>query len=139
MRSWSILRPLYALQRRLGLYARPYYVVLERRGVKNLPIVRPELESFEMRPLNERDMHLMAAIPDRRFPEEALLKRLKEGKRCFGIKCKGQIAAFTWVDFRECGVSATRYPLNENEAYLFDAYTLPSFRGKGLAPLNNQM
>ena len=135
MRSRPILQPLYALQRRLGLYARPYYVVLEGRGARNLPQVGAEFESFEIRPFNEQDMHLMAAIPDRRIPEEALLKRLKEGKRCFGIKCNGQIAAFTWVDLKECGVSATRYPLNENEAYLFDAYTLPSFRGKGFAPL----
>lgn len=134
MRSWPILQPLYALQRQLGLYVRPYYIVLEERGVKNLPQINREFESFEMRPFDERDMHLMAAIPDRRFPEEALLKRLNEGKRCFGIKCEGQIVAFTWVDFKEWGVTASRHLLNENEVYLFDAYTLPSFRGKGLAP-----
>lgn len=135
MRSWPILQPLYALQRRIGLYVRPYYVVLEQRGTEDLPQVRLEFESFEMRPFNEEDMAIIAAIPDRRFPEESLLKRLKEGKRCFGIKCEGQIAAFTWVDFKECGVSDSRHPLNENEAYLFDAYTLPSFRGKNLAPI----
>jgi len=135
MRSWPILRPLYALQRRLGLYARPYYVVREGRGIKKSPPINPELGSFEMRSFDDRDMHLMAGIPDPHISEEALIKRLKQGKRCFGIKCREQIAAFTWVDFEEFGVSASRSLLNENEAYLFDAYTLPSFRGKGLAPL----
>ncbi len=135
MRSWPILQPLYMLQKRLGFYVRPYYLVLEGRRIQNSPPANPELESYEMRRLDSQDMHLMAGIPDRHFDEEALIKRLKEGKRCFGIKCRGQIAAFTWVNFKECGMSASRSLLNENEAYLYDAYTLPAFRGKGLAPL----
>lgn len=134
MRSWSILRPLYALQKKLGLYVKAYYVVLEgRRTISSQPM-NPQSGSYKMLSFDDHDMKLMASIPDRDFSEESLITRLKEGKRCFGIKCKGQIAAFTWVDFREFGFSASRSLLNENEAYLFDAYTLPAFRGKGLAP-----
>jgi hypothetical protein len=44
------------------------------------------------------------------------------------------MAAFTWVDLDEFGMSCSRFPLNSNEAYLFDAYTLPLFRGKNMAP-----
>jgi len=135
MRSWQILRPLYALQKRLGLYVRPYYIVLEGRGIKNSPPSNPEWGTGEMRSFNDQDMRQMAGIPDRNISEEALTARLKERKRCFGIKCQGQIAAFTWADLKEFGVSASRSLLKENEAYLFDAYTIPAFRGKGFAPL----
>ena len=66
MRSWPPLRPLYALQKRLGLYVRPYYVVLEGRGNKKPPPMNPESSLYEMRPFNDRDMPQMAAIPGRR-------------------------------------------------------------------------
>ncbi len=135
MRSCQALRPLYALQRRIGLYARPYYVVREGRGIKNSPPIKPELESYEMRSFDDRDMRQMARIPGRSFSEAELLKRLNQGKRCYGIACREQMAAFTWVDFEEFGMNDSRSSLKEDEAYLFDAYTLPAFRGKGLAPL----
>jgi len=81
------------------------------------------------------EMRLMASIPGRTFSEEELTKRLKEGKRCYGAKIEGRIAAFTWADLREFGTRTRRFLLQEDEAYLFDAYTLPGHRGKGLAPV----
>lgn len=135
MRSKPIIRFIPALQKQLRFQIMPYYIVLEGGEIKGGPPANPEFASYEMGSLNSHDMGPMAAIPDRSISREVLIARLKEGKRCFGIKYQGQIAAFTWVDLKEFGVSASRSQLKENEAYLFDAYTLPAFRGKGLAPL----
>jgi GNAT superfamily N-acetyltransferase len=135
MRSKPIIRFIPALQRKLRFQITPYYVILEELGTKNRPPINAELESHEITSFDNRDMKQMAAIPDRRFSEEELIARLKEEKKCYGVKIAGQIAAFTWVDLKEFGMSCSRSLLKKHEAYLFDAYTLPAFRGKGLAPL----
>lgn len=135
LRSRPILRPLAALQKRIGTYVRPYYVVLEGGEIKKSPPAAPVSAACEMGSFDSGEMRLMSSIPGRRFSEEELTKRLEEGKRCYGLKTEGQMAAFTWVDFKEFGMRTHRFLLKENEAYLFDAYTLPEHRGKGLAPV----
>jgi GNAT superfamily N-acetyltransferase len=135
MRTRPVLRFIPALQRRLRFRIAPYYIVREGGAIKNPPPKALESESMEMKNLDSRDMPQMAAIPGRSISEEVLATRLKEGKKCYGIRYQGQLAAFTWVDLKEFGMSGKRVLLKENEAYLFDAYTLPAFRGKGLAPI----
>jgi hypothetical protein len=102
-------------------------------------------------------MKTISSIPGRHFTltEEYFLERLRNGQKCFGLKYRGELAAFTWCDldwcshvyfkgkttghtFTWCNIDRCahgyRFPLKDNEAYLFDAYTLMHFRGKGLAP-----
>ena len=59
---------------------------------------------------------------------------LKEGKKCYGAKYKGQIVAFTWVSLDESNYEWHKLQLKENEAYLFDMHTAKAFRGKNIAP-----
>jgi len=66
--------------------------------------------------------------------EAELLQRLDEGKLCFGVKHRGQIAAFVWCDLAECTYAWHRIALRENEVYLFDQFTLNAFRGMNVAP-----
>jgi len=46
----------------------------------------------------------------------------------------GRLAAFTWYDLGECNYEGWRFPLHDDEAYLFDAFTLAPWRGRGVAP-----
>jgi hypothetical protein len=90
---------------------------------------------YEVAFLDSQNMKILGAIPDRAyFNEEKLLARLEEGKKCLGLKCNGEIAAFTWCDFESCHSKLYQFPLKKDEVYLFDAYTLEAFRGKKLAP-----
>jgi GNAT superfamily N-acetyltransferase len=79
-------------------------------------------------------MKVISAIPYRSLSEEQLLLRLEEGKLCFGAKHRGIPVAFTWCDMNECHYEGQRFRLKDDEAYLFDAYTLDSYRGRGIAP-----
>jgi GNAT superfamily N-acetyltransferase len=66
--------------------------------------------------------------------EEKLLARFNDGQKCFGAKYQGKIVSFTWSNFGSCHDLLYKFPLRDDEAYLYDAFTLPSFRGKGIAP-----
>ena len=79
-------------------------------------------------------MKTISSISGRHITEEYLLERLRNGQKCFGLKYRGELAAFTWCDFDKFSFKLCGFPLKDNEAYLFDAYTLMHFRGKGLAP-----
>lgn len=121
---------------RIGITISPYYVVLEGLFNGSMPHLEKGFDGYDIGFLNSQDMREISVIPgpDRVFSEEKLLLRLKEGKKCLGVKYRGEIVAFTWFDLVECSSMFYRFLLKKDEAYLFDAYTLMSFRGKGIAP-----
>ena len=67
------------------------------------------------------------------IPVEELLKRLEKGNICYGLKYKGEIAAFNWANLDECDNRFNPVKMKPNEAYLFDMHTMKPFRGKSLA------
>jgi GNAT superfamily N-acetyltransferase len=119
----------------VGLRIEPYYLMAE--GIESRDPL-PQAETFaecEFGFLGPQDMKAIAAIPDRRFSEGDLIRRLEEGGRCFGAKYRGAVVAFSWCDFTECAFETHRvFSLRNDEAYLFDAYTVEAFRGQGIAP-----
>ncbi|MGZ5095415.1 MAG: hypothetical protein ACXWCH_30215 [Burkholderiales bacterium] len=116
-----------------GLRIEPYHLFLE--GLAGASTFDRALEKYEVRFLGTQDMRELALIPGRNFTHDDLLRRLDEGKRCLGLLLGGRIAAFTWFDSTACLFEDDRlFPLQGNEACLFDAYTLEAFRGQDLAP-----
>jgi len=99
--------------------------------VHDLEVQRNE---YELGFLGLQDMKVIGSIPFREISYEEVLTRLKEGKMCFGAKQEGNLAAFSWCDIEEFNFKGLGFPLRKNEAYLFDAYTFDSFRGRGMAP-----
>lgn len=112
----------------------PFYLFVEGPFDGRLSHLEAGFDEYELGFLGPGDMGLISAIPYRYIPREKFLLRLKEGKRCFAAKHRGKIAAFTWCDMNKCHYKGCRFELEEDEAYLFDAYTIDSYRGKGLAP-----
>jgi GNAT superfamily N-acetyltransferase len=98
------------------------------------PQIDSELNKYKIVFLGPEDMKTIEALPDRNPTEAELLNRLNEQKVCMALKLGRELAAFTWYDLKECNIHGIKCPINDNEAYLFDAYTLPSYRGKGIAP-----
>ena len=93
------------------------------------------MDDYEVKFLTADDMPALATIPGRLPTEDDLQQRLREGKRCLGIRHQGAPVVFIWCDIDTCGFE--EYPLfrlQANEAYLFDAYTVETARGGGLAP-----
>jgi hypothetical protein len=119
---------------KIGIRITPYYILLEGLFNRSLWDLETGLDEYEFCFLGPQDMKTISSIPGRNIPEEKLLIRLKKGKKCFGVKHKGELASFTWCDFIENKCNDHSIFLKENEAALFDTYTLESFRGKGIAP-----
>lgn len=120
---------------KVGVIVSPYYLVLEGLGNDRLPHLGGGFERYDFGFLESQDMKALAALPGRIFSEKDLLHRLKEGQKCFGVKYREEIVAFTWCSLAPYAFEKQKaFRLRENEAYLFDAYTVEQFRGVGIAP-----
>jgi len=119
---------------KLGIRIAPYYLFREKIASLKPPAPSKEFEHVHISFWGPEEIKAMAKIPGRKFSEEDLLKRLSDGNRCLGLKKDGQLISFTWCNFREMTFKWHRTPLGKNEAFMFDAYTLPDYRGKGIAP-----
>ena len=120
---------------KLGVRIEPFYLVVEGMAHGQLPALDLHASDYGVRFLTVYDMPALASIPGRLPTEADLQQRLQEGKRCLGITHRETIVAFTWCDLEACCFET--YPifsLKNNEAYLFDAYTVATARGSGLAP-----
>jgi GNAT superfamily N-acetyltransferase len=134
IRHSPFIRVILDVLAKIGIEIDPYYLVAEGLFDDTIPHLEAGSEEYEFGFLGPEDMKAISAIPYRIFSEEQLLLRLREGKMCFGAKHRGNIAGFTWCDLDECHYKGYKSPMKKDEAYLFDAYTLDSFRGKGIAP-----
>ena len=126
-----------ALQYRLesiGISVSPYYWIREGLNDNSLPEFQNNLESYSFEFFGPEEIKAIVESKAWKYSEEQLLSWLKEGKKCFGAKYHGQIAAFMWIDFNNSNCKWHRFPLKDDEAYLFDMYTMKPFRGKGVAP-----
>jgi len=119
---------------RLGVRITPFYLTLENFSGTEVSQYDTGYEEYQTGFVGPEDMKIISALPIRTFSTENLLAKLEEGKVCFGVKHQGKLAAFTWGDFQECTFDGCPFSLKEDEAYLFDAYTLMEYRGRGLAP-----
>jgi len=119
---------------RIGIKITPYYIVMEGLFNKSYPNFETGFEEYDTGFLGPEDMKAIAAIAGRHISEERLLERLEKGNLCVGIKQEGDLAAFTWCNLTELTGRGKVKPLKPDEAYLFDAYTLIPFRGRGIAP-----
>jgi GNAT superfamily N-acetyltransferase len=118
-----------------GINIRPFYLYEEGLGLSRIgkyETLPPKIQIFF---LSEQDMKTIASFPDRNISELTLRRRLAEGMWCVGAFDGPQLVAFTWCNLKRCTARLYSFKLKPDEGYLFDAYTLPTHRGKGLAPL----
>jgi len=121
--------------RKMGLTLEFYYVHVGRPS--DLQDVNeswePKLAEYEAGFLHEEDMSEVASCEEW-LSEELLLDRMRRGLKCFAVKHRGQIVSYLWCAFEEIACACYQTKLKENEVHLFNAYTRPDYRGKGLAP-----
>ncbi|MCP5007387.1 MAG: hypothetical protein GY941_26130 [Planctomycetes bacterium] len=117
---------------RIGIQINPYYWVEEGVGNYSPPRLIDNSEDYSFAFFGREEMKFLDQLPQ--YSEDMLLSRLKNGKICFGVKYRGQVASFMWIDFDSCIYFRNKLLLNSHEAYLFEMVTLESFRGKNIAP-----
>ena len=123
---------------RTGLVITPYYWVQE--GLIDVPPENKieDFDNYTFSVFEEEDIREIAKITsgDRMIPEKYTLDRLKmEHIKCFGVKYKGEMVAFSFINIKECNNQFHSLIMKKNEAYLFDMYTLKPYRGKNIAPI----
>lgn len=116
----------------LGVTLNPY--LLFREGVRPHQTEWPVLaQEFRSSVLVESDVAAVAACTSWRTIEQ-VEGRLAKGHLCILLKSGERIAGYTWADFDEVNDAACDYELGPGEAYLYDAFVAPEFRGRSLAP-----
>ncbi|KAA1188214.1 hypothetical protein F0M18_19475 [Pseudohalioglobus sediminis] len=117
---------------KLGINLEVFYLVSEG-DFEAPPEWSERFEAYTSCILRRDEMEVIAA--DHPWDNLAGLRRRCDlGHICIGLKHGNDVVAFTWADLKECNHAPLRFDLSENEAYLYDAFTIPSFRGKSLAP-----
>lgn len=89
--------------------------------------------------VDEIESALRLIPAEHRFDVE---RRVSNGDRCFVAKYDNKVIYAMWVAFGKCYsfLLSREYPLATDECYMYSAYTLPEFRGKGLHPsVNTQL
>ncbi|MEM2143833.1 MAG: GNAT family N-acetyltransferase [Candidatus Jordarchaeaceae archaeon] len=70
------------------------------------------------------------------FSELEAKRRLRAGHISFGAKLSGEFIHLTWISFDEAYVGSLERKIRvyPNSAYIYDTYTIPEYRGLGIAP-----
>ena len=116
-----------------GIKIQPYFLVVEQLFEVIGKEFETGFEEFQSGFLGPEDMEVVSNCRNWNRPKEYYVNLLNEGKDCFGVKNDGELAAFMWVDLKACNYKGDRFPLKQNEAYFFDAWTLEKSRGKKIA------
>jgi hypothetical protein len=119
---------------RIGILIAPYYLTREslqeniniRLSQKSGSITygfltRPEIEEIYHHPETRS-----YAMLEKEYQNDAC--------HCFALKQNGEVMAFMWANFNRCHYEYSPFGLQNDEAYLFNAYTYRKFRGMDLAP-----
>lgn len=118
---------------RCGLRLTCYYLVEEGAEREALSGLDRGFEEYRVALLAEEDMGPLATLPGRRSTREELIGRLRRGHFCLAAKHGPELAAVAWCSTREAAFMGKRSILTPREAYLYDTYTLPAHRGRGVA------
>ena len=133
--GWT--RLLLEVLAKTGIELRPFVLLQERQFENGPGLPDQAFSGAEIGYLEAADMPAIASLsdlPGRSITEADLRRRLEAGNQCIALTLDGELAAFTWCDFEQCSFRGYPFRLEANEVYLFDAYTLLAYRGKGLGP-----
>jgi hypothetical protein len=118
---------------RLGIEISPYYLFIEGVEKSAVPVIKGLEPDYSTGIFIPEDMKLMHNNGSGFSPED-FLGFLRTGQKCIGVKYKGEVAAFMWINLSELKYKSFRMLLKSNDAYLWNMYTMDAFRGKNLAP-----
>jgi GNAT superfamily N-acetyltransferase len=122
---------------RAGCIVYPYFIVLERAPDQSEFAPDPRC-TFRM--LSAEDTADIIRASEGRATAQRILGQLARGM-CVAIFYDGQLAGWTWVELDAVRIPISLepvFPLQSSEAYLFDMYVAPPYRGLRLAGVLRQ-
>ena len=134
MRYGGLPRLIFDALARIGINIAPYYIFIEEDFGQPPPGLSERFKDYDVALLTTDDMKTIANIPGKEESEQQLRKRLEKGNLCIGIKHNSNLVGFSWCHLTEITIKGNEKPIKDDEAYLFDAYTMVPYRGKGIAP-----
>ena len=107
-----------------------------RECMLDRPFPEPEARvplAFEV--LDETEIDEYIAFRKGADPE-IVRRRIAAGNSCFVARTEGRIISARWAatGTAQCDYLFREVPLGSDEVYLYDAFTLPEWRGKGIFP-----
>jgi ribosomal protein S18 acetylase RimI-like enzyme len=112
-------------------YCRIEYIVFARSLLDPLPAVEPG-QPVTIRQAGEADLDRLEGLV---LPSELsyFRRRLAHGRLCFLAFDGEKLAAYCWATTQiELDVDVVPIPLRPGDAYLNDAYTIPTYRRRGI-------
>jgi len=115
---------------RMGLIVVPFYLTRERpEAIPARGAVTPAL-TFAW--IGEPELQSLGERPGGRYDLAAMRRLLETGRRCFAARADGDIAAFMWCDMERVRYRTLTFPLERDEAYFFNTWVMPPYRGRGI-------
>ena len=103
---------------RIGIDISPYYWFQEGVDIIKVPEIKGMTADYSFESLGPEDMKIIETLDKGWSRSNERLTALSEAReKCLGVKYKGEIAAFMWINFVEFKYKSTVIPLKSNEAY----------------------
>lgn len=122
----AILRRL----RKIGFHIEPFFTVLEGSKEKEQMVLNAD---FRFAFITDAEFDALVEFEETES-RQTLRKWLDEGKRCYAVWDGPRLIANMWCDFSEFSYAPNFRALDNDEVYLFAAYSHPDYRGQSLAP-----
>jgi len=118
---------------KLGFEVAPYYWFMEGAGSLKAPEIKGNVDDYMIKFLEPDDMKEIAKS-NTGYSEAEFLVFLEAGERCLAMVNGDKIATFMWISLNKCNFKSITIPMKSKEAYLWNMFTVESFRGKNIAP-----
>lgn len=117
-------------------------VALDLFNYKKIVVFEKLLEGPMTSPESKIEVDLTQLSSDdvvktKRFrTKKGVLERVRKGHTCFAALKNGVVVSYCWVAFNNIFVKEFQKEINfaEDSAYLYDAFTVKEYRGKGIFP-----
>jgi GNAT superfamily N-acetyltransferase len=108
--------------------------VVYREGIVPVEVPKANLPDISLELASEETLADIALVEGYTIPPEMLRERFAQGAGCCLLRNGGQIVALCWYERGGAIRPRLALALGASNAYLFDAFTAPSYRGRNLLP-----
>lgn len=130
------------------LYKKALRKLTKKPQCKSLIIVKKNLSQLSLPPQPLIDVEFEVLPPDKATMQEILApipkihwfdidQRIEQAHICYVGRHQGHVIYMAWIAINQCYsyYLERRYNLADNECFLYNAYTLPDYRGKNIHSL----
>ena len=118
---------------KIGIRIVPYYWVREGMNPTPEPEIYGDVSDYSTEFIGPEDIKRIEEEIGSNY-KEGLLSYFNEDTRCLGLKYKGDLASFMFINLAECDYMSQTMNLKKDEVYLTFMHTLKAYRGRNLAP-----